>query len=127
MAKPLPNMSQSMMQSTEHLFNRQLLIANGQFKVIQELRDKYSRRSITVEAMKDEEYYIVTSPFLQVDIGSTKFNLLIGTVFVKTGKHVFVVSGCMFFEKEIDHNTHFRPMKDMGFIVEEQKGNVATL
>lgn len=127
MSKTLPPMSASMAQSADYLYNQQLLIANGQHKLIQELGVKYSRRSIGIKDMEDGQYYIVTSPMLLVDINSTQFNLLIGSVFIKAENQILVISGCMTFDKVLDNTTFFRPLRDAGFIIKEIKGTVATL
>lgn len=127
MSKPLPIMTTSMTQTVEHLINQQLNITNGQHNLVQKLGSTYARRSIPTTNVQDNVDYIVTTPLVTVDIETMKFTLLIGSVIIKSGKHLVVMSGCMSFEKELTKESFSRPLKEAGFIIESLEGKVTTL
>lgn len=127
MAKPLPPLTDSMLKSAEYLFSQQCLIANGQTQLIQELVAKYKPRATPASGMKDDVYYVVTSPLLLVDIQSTKFNLMVGSVIIKSGDYLLVMKGFMTFDKTLKSNTFFRGLKETAFNVVDLKGKLTTL
>lgn len=127
MTKPLPPLTDSMRKRAEYLFSQQCLIANGQTQLIQDLVSKYKPHATPASGMRDDVYYIVTSPLLLVDIQSTKFNLMVGSIIIKSEDCLLVMNGFMTFDKTLKSNTFFRGLKETAFNVVDLKGKLATL
>lgn len=127
MTKILPHMTHSMLKKTNQLYKQQQLIVYGQHNIVDELVNLYARRSISAKNLKDDKYYIVTSPFLTVAIETMVFHLLVGTVLIKEQNHLVVISGCMTFKNVLNGNPSFNPLNHASFIIEDLDGKVAPL
>ena len=118
-------MSQETTATMQHLFQQQFQIAEGNKGLIKDITKKYQKGTVTVDKIADGKYYVVSSPTLLVDIGSTKFNLLAGTVFIKAYDQIFIMSGHMSFLANREEDVFFRPLREAGFVIESLKGSVA--